>query len=91
MNIELLNWDPILLHTFKIPLEVLPEIKSSSEIYGKVSKGYSLENTPISGVSSYFVFSYYTIRIVSFLDSRKSTSFLGRAKMSQRGTSEKYL
>lgn len=55
MNIELLNWDPLLLHTFKIPNEILPEIKSSSEIYGKVSKGYPLENTPISGVRKYFI------------------------------------
>ncbi|KAJ8936130.1 hypothetical protein NQ318_022212 [Aromia moschata] len=32
MNIELSNWDPLLLHTFKIPVEILPEIRSSSEI-----------------------------------------------------------
>lgn len=50
MNIELLTWDPVLLHTFKIPLDMLPEIKSSSEIYGTVSKPFPLENTPISGV-----------------------------------------
>lgn len=56
MNIELLNWDPLLLHTFKIPNEILPEIKSSSEIYGTVAQGYPLENTPISGVRIYLVF-----------------------------------
>ncbi|XP_023024251.2 glycerol kinase 3 [Leptinotarsa decemlineata] len=50
MNIELLNWDPLLLHTFKIPLEILPEIRSSSEIYGKVSQGKPLEGVYISGI-----------------------------------------
>ncbi|XP_018579603.1 glycerol kinase [Anoplophora glabripennis] len=50
MNIELLNWDPVLLHTFKIPPEILPEIRSSSEIYGKVAEGFPLEDKPISGI-----------------------------------------
>lgn len=51
MNIELLNWDPVLLHTFKIPPEILPEIRSSSEIYGKVADDFPLQDVPISGVS----------------------------------------
>nr|CAI5864887.1 unnamed protein product [Callosobruchus analis] len=50
MNIELLAWDPLLLHFFKIPSSILPTIKSSSEIYGKVSPGFPLENVPISGI-----------------------------------------
>lgn len=50
MNIELLTWDPILLHTFKIPSNILPEIKSSSEIYGKVTEEYPLEGVTISGI-----------------------------------------
>lgn len=49
MNIETLHWDPLLLHTFNIPIEILPEIRSSSEIYGKIGEG-SLEGIPISGV-----------------------------------------
>lgn len=32
MNIENLNWDPLLLKFFEIPKFVLPEIKSSSEV-----------------------------------------------------------
>ncbi|XP_060519396.1 glycerol kinase-like [Cylas formicarius] len=50
MNIETLHWDPFLLNTFKIPPEILPEIRSSSEIYGRVFKGLPLEDVPISGI-----------------------------------------
>ncbi|CAH2014917.1 unnamed protein product [Acanthoscelides obtectus] len=50
MNIELLTWDPLLLHTFKIPANILPEIKSSSEIYGRVARGFPLENVRISSI-----------------------------------------
>ncbi|KAJ8919968.1 hypothetical protein NQ315_006498 [Exocentrus adspersus] len=50
MNIELLNWDPVLLHAFRVPPEVLPEIRSSSEIYGKVAEGFPLEGVVISGI-----------------------------------------
>jgi glycerol kinase len=35
MNLETLSWDPELLEIFNIPIEILPEIKSSSELYGK--------------------------------------------------------
>ncbi|KAJ8965495.1 hypothetical protein NQ314_004083 [Rhamnusium bicolor] len=50
MNIELLNWDPLLLHTFKTPVEILPEIRSSSEIYGQVSGDFPLKGVLISGI-----------------------------------------
>lgn len=33
MNIENLNWDPLLLKFFEVPKSVLPEIKSSSEVH----------------------------------------------------------
>lgn len=33
MNIENLDWDPLLLKFFEVPKSVLPEIKSSSEVY----------------------------------------------------------
>lgn len=39
MNIETLHWDPHLLKFFNVPLSVLPAIKSSSEIYGRISSG----------------------------------------------------
>lgn len=41
-NINTLEWDDELLELFGIPKEVLPQVKSSSEIYGNVSiKGIS--------------------------------------------------
>lgn len=52
MNIETFHWDPILIHTFRIPEEILPEIRSSSEIYGKIiGEDFPLQNVAISGVS----------------------------------------
>lgn len=50
MNIETLNWDPLLLHTFGIKSDILPEIRSSSEIYGKINCGSLIDGIPISGV-----------------------------------------
>ena len=51
MNLETLTWDPDLLSIFEIPLEVLPEIKSSSEIYGETSKsGPFGAQIPIAGI-----------------------------------------
>lgn len=52
MNIETLHWDPLLLHIFNIPEHLLPDIKSSSEIYGHVNNGSKLDGIPISGVST---------------------------------------
>lgn len=51
MNIETLHWDPLLLHNFNVPSEILPEIRSSSEIYGKICKDFPLSGITISGVS----------------------------------------
>uniref|UniRef100_A0A224XMQ6 Probable glycerol kinase n=1 Tax=Panstrongylus lignarius TaxID=156445 RepID=A0A224XMQ6_9HEMI len=48
MNIKTLKWDPHLLKFFNIPEHVLPEIKSSSEIYGYM-EDTSLKGVPISG------------------------------------------
>ncbi|KAF5287051.1 hypothetical protein FQR65_LT12352 [Abscondita terminalis] len=50
MNIDTLYWDPLLLHTFSIPSDMLPEIRSSSEVYGKVRSGSILDGIPISGI-----------------------------------------
>ncbi len=35
MNLKTLDWDKELLDIFEIPREILPEIRSSSEVYGK--------------------------------------------------------
>lgn len=50
MNITTLKWDPTLLSFFNIPPEILPEIRSSSEIYGYIQDDV-LSGVPISGVS----------------------------------------
>ncbi|XP_043484071.1 glycerol kinase-like isoform X1 [Leptopilina heterotoma] len=48
MNISTLKWDSKLLDFFKIPFEILPQIRSSSEIYGHIHDGV-LRGVPISG------------------------------------------
>lgn len=48
MNIATLKWDPTLLSFFNIPANILPEIKSSSEIYGYIQDEILL-GVPISG------------------------------------------
>ncbi|KAM0732862.1 Glycerol kinase 3 [Formica fusca] len=49
MNIETLSWDPTLCRYFDIPMQMLPEIRSSSEIYGNISIP-PLSGIPISGI-----------------------------------------
>ncbi|CAK1581924.1 unnamed protein product [Parnassius mnemosyne] len=48
MSLRSLQWDKGLLRFFDIPIQILPKIKSSSEIYGYISTG-SLLGTPIAG------------------------------------------
>jgi len=51
MNLETLSWDAELLAIFEIPIEILPEIKSSSEIYGHTSaEGPFSAAIPIAGI-----------------------------------------
>ncbi|KAM9836239.1 glycerol kinase 3-like [Aulostomus maculatus] len=47
-NIHTLDWDPELCKYFGIPMEILPRVRSSSEIYGLMKSG-SLSGIPISG------------------------------------------
>jgi glycerol kinase len=47
MNLEKLTWDNELLDLFHIPQEILPEIRSSSEIYGYFNKNGT--RIPIAG------------------------------------------
>ncbi|XP_075212630.1 glycerol kinase 3-like isoform X4 [Lycorma delicatula] len=49
MNIDSLRWDPLLCKHFDIPMRILPEIKSSSEIVGYI-KEPGLEGICISGI-----------------------------------------
>ncbi|XP_043506028.1 glycerol kinase-like isoform X3 [Polistes fuscatus] len=48
MNIRTLQWDPKLLSFFQIPPSILPQIRSSSEIYGYIQDDI-LHGVPISG------------------------------------------
>ncbi|PNF36815.1 Glycerol kinase [Cryptotermes secundus] len=48
MNIKSLQWDPVLCRFFGVPMDLLPEIRSSSEIYGYLMDG-ALQGVPISG------------------------------------------
>uniref|UniRef100_A0A8C9SGF5 glycerol kinase n=1 Tax=Scleropages formosus TaxID=113540 RepID=A0A8C9SGF5_SCLFO len=47
-NIHTMDWDPELCKYFDIPMEILPKVRSSSEIYGLMKSG-SLTGVPISG------------------------------------------
>ncbi|QGZ97427.1 glycerol kinase GlpK [Mycoplasma sp. NEAQ87857] len=53
-NINTMDWDDELLELFEIPREILPEVKSSSEVYGHIDPMFwSLRATsevPIAGV-----------------------------------------
>ncbi|XP_065161210.1 glycerol kinase 3-like [Atheta coriaria] len=48
MNINTLKWDPQLCKIFDIPMQILPVIRSSSEIYGYLSETV-IKGIPISG------------------------------------------
>lgn len=50
MNLHTLNWDHQLCLAFKIEDNILPEIRSSSEIYGFINDGSALEGLPISSL-----------------------------------------
>jgi glycerol kinase len=49
MNLKTLQWDAELLRAFSIPEQMLPDIRSSSEIYGHVESG-PLAGVPIAGI-----------------------------------------
>lgn len=48
MDLQTLDWDDEILRTLSVPRKMLPEIKASSQIYGK-AKGL-LEGMPVSGI-----------------------------------------
>jgi len=50
-NIKTLEWDKELLELLDIPVEVLPEVKSSSEIYGTTLADLIGVEVPISGIA----------------------------------------
>jgi glycerol kinase len=50
MNLRTLEWDKAVAKEFGIPVNMLPQICSSSEIYGIVSESSLLRDVPISGI-----------------------------------------
>jgi glycerol kinase len=50
MDLETLDWDDELLGFFDIPRQMLPEIRSSSEVYGLANEHSLLRETPIAGI-----------------------------------------
>jgi len=50
-NISTLEWDKELLELFGIPASMLPEVKSSSELFGETSATLFATKIPISGVA----------------------------------------
>ena len=50
-NIHTLSWDEDLLQLFNIPASVLPEVRSSSEIYGYTQHVLTTHPIPIAGIA----------------------------------------
>ncbi|MEO0963738.1 MAG: glycerol kinase GlpK [Planctomycetota bacterium] len=50
-NIHTLGWDDELLSLFNIPRSMLPEVRSSSEVYGEVSTSLAATGVPLAGIA----------------------------------------
>ncbi|WP_166348328.1 glycerol kinase GlpK [Phytoactinopolyspora limicola] len=50
MDLDTLAWDPDIAAEMRIPMAMLPEIRSSSEVYGTGGPGGVLKGVPISGI-----------------------------------------
>lgn len=50
MDLQTLSWDEEILADFGVPLSMMPEIRSSSEVYGYCEDSSLLRETPISGI-----------------------------------------
>jgi glycerol kinase len=50
-NIREQQWDEELLQIFGIPRSILPQVKESSEIYGKTDRNIFSESIPIAGIA----------------------------------------
>ena len=50
MDLETLQWDEKLLDLFGVPASMLPEIRSSSEIYGTAETSNLLREVPVAGI-----------------------------------------
>ena len=50
-NIYELRWDTELLQLFNIPASMLPEVRSSSEVYGLTANILTASNIPVAGIA----------------------------------------
>jgi glycerol kinase len=50
-NIHTLSWDDELLQLFDIPKNILPEVRSSSEVYGETAGQLLASKIPIAGIA----------------------------------------
>jgi glycerol kinase len=50
-NIHTGDWDRELLDLFRVPISMMPAVRSSSEIYGEVSGVKGLEKLPLAGIA----------------------------------------
>jgi glycerol kinase len=50
-NIHTMAWDDELLEVIGVPRSVLPEVRSSSEVYGRVTADLGLAELPIAGIA----------------------------------------
>jgi glycerol kinase len=50
-NIHTLQWDDELLRALGVPRAVLPEVRSSSEVYGEVTTTLGLESVALGGIA----------------------------------------
>ncbi len=50
MDLETLSWDDGILAAFDVPKSMLPEIRSSSEVYGTTESSSLLREVPIAGI-----------------------------------------
>ncbi len=50
-NIHRGEWDRRLLELFRIPASMMPEVRSSSEVYGEVAPSLGLGGIPVAGIA----------------------------------------
>ena len=50
-NIHTGAWDHELLDLFRVPISMMPEVRSSSEVYGEASAVQGLEKIPVAGIA----------------------------------------
>src|SRR6188508_2733778 len=50
-NINTLTWDADLLRLLRVPASMLPEVRQSSEVYGRVSSSLGAGGVPIAGIA----------------------------------------